>query len=699
MKKFVKLLSATLAVLMLVTVLPISAVAKTLTSFTTVDPSTLTPVLTLDNISDSKTENGVTVNQPYTYQATIAHEATAKDKILYGVDSNKQWAGWLSTTNLQLGSDKSYFVTFDANFTKALNKGYDLSHVQFIFSGTDFSNHLSVTRQYASGKNVYMTPVKGKAWHSESQNGTIVNADANDDFKVNSDVPYVLSVDGMDVALYVDGVKVYSTTLTQNYAENDTLSIGLRVRYYGNVISKDDTIATVSNIKIYEGAYEQITNNYKDGDILMQMATPFTTDFDPKFEDITVEKIAFQNVVAGTTDTNTIYYNHDTVKSGFTFAGVKTNLPLNNEAKYTIEFYAKKLIDGDNFRFGFAWSVNSWEKTQGIYTYENSIDSLYGYAGGISAYGSVGSCSKLWTKYADNDGYTRYTIEINGKEATVYVGGVLVGTMNVGSPALDKYGESATVPNEYVDSYLSLAFKGRGTGDIFDKGDALASIKDLTVYAGNIRTNANIQFEKDGESIGGGFYAPNTVIENFPSVEVEEGKLLKWFYKGTNIIVNTPYTVTHDAIIEARVIDPYDIRVAGAQYTDVVDGKQSVRFVSTIHSLQASEVGFNIHAVYKETAEGTIKNDKEWQKKSTFVYTSITATSNGTVESVTAEELGGTYLIALAVDNVPNYAQIDFYVESYIMVNGVKKTSEVIRFTMSNGEANTELSALAVPNS
>ena len=129
------------------------------------------------------------------------------------------------------------------------------------------------------------------------------------------------------------------------------------------------------------------------------------------------------------------------------------------------------------------------------------------------------------------------------------------------------------------------------------------------------------------------------------------------------------------------------------QNTEAVENAQSVRFLATIHSLEASAAGFEINAKYLEE---TVLKEKNWNVMTSHVYSMINATENGTVKTVSAGELGGTYLFAVSVDDVPtNIGQIDFYVKSYVVVNGEKVYSEVASFTLNNGVFTTELSKLS----
>ncbi|MBQ4152754.1 MAG: hypothetical protein IJD11_00230, partial [Oscillospiraceae bacterium] len=106
--------------------------------------------------------------------------------------------------------------------------------------------------------------------------------------------------------------------------------------------------------------------------------------------------------------------------------------------------------------------------------------------------------------------------------------------------------------------------------------------------------------------------------------------------------------------------------------------------------------GFEVTAKY---LEGGVVKEKTWVVKTTRVYSKINATENGTVVSVTAAELGGVYLCALSIDDVPtNIGQIDFYVKSYVVINGEKVYSKQATATIENGAPNQEATLLGQTN-
>lgn len=88
------------------------------------------------------------------------------------------------------------------------------------------------------------------------------------------------------------------------------------------------------------------------------------------------------------------------------------------------------------------------------------------------------------------------------------------------------------------------------------------------------------------------------------------------------------------------------IRCVGVQASAVNNGRYSVRFIGTIDSANYSKVGFEIKA---RTAEGT----KSFYVEDCLVYTSITENTDKGIKSYSANDLGGKYLIAIGIHNIP----------------------------------------------
>ena len=105
---------------------------------------------------------------------------------------------------------------------------------------------------------------------------------------------------------------------------------------------------------------------------------------------------------------------------------------------------------------------------------------------------------------------------------------------------------------------------------------------------------------------------------------------------------------------EARSAPDHTLNFYGTQVTAVNEGKYSVRFVGTLNSADYSAVGLLIKTA-SETYGGCCKN----------VYTSI----KGNFERYTAEQLGGSYLFAWTIEDIPTGAgNVTFTVTPFLAV-------------------------------
>ena len=92
-----------------------------------------------------------------------------------------------------------------------------------------------------------------------------------------------------------------------------------------------------------------------------------------------------------------------------------------------------------------------------------------------------------------------------------------------------------------------------------------------------------------------------------------------------------------------RIVALIPPTVEGAQIKTNGDGTISIRFVGTVHSLDYKEVGFKI------TLDG---EEKESLKRSTVFSSLIGKNSDGTIQELSAMEIGGAYIYAVALDGV-----------------------------------------------
>ena len=647
-------------------------------------------LLDIDNLADETNAAG---GSSYSYTAQnpqIQYDKEYVDGDTLRVSEglgNGQWASFVGHTDLPLTATSKYIITFDAKMIADFNYGGFVFSAPGSIGDITYNNTTYGVYLGYSENEAYLAP--GMKWWEEVSSANQISY--GNGINVKEQQSYIITIDGFKVGFYINSQKIGEMTLPEDYyGLNDYLALGVRSRC--NTSSANEAFAEMKNIKVYSGELQYTNvNNYKDGDVLLKVPTVMSTEgCTTDFEDVVVTKpVRNQNSLNGEI-ANALYPDPDCADyadgNEWMWAGVHTTLPLDADSKYTIDFYMKK---EQTANIGFCITGEWWRESQGFYLYNNSFTTVAEYDSNY--YSSGMSFSNIWTGYCDNDGFTRFTMEIDGYKWTLYIGGVYAGTVTIG--ATEKF------PNVYAENELSLAVKvySDAIGD-WDLSKPIVYVKDITVYGGNVATNKNIQFVQDGTVLQHVYAQAGDVIDTFPTIDVEENETAVWFYKGTNIVATAPYTVYNDATLEARIFDKSASKVVAMQHTAVnaTTNTQSVRFIATLQSLEGSEAGFEVTAKY---LEGGVVKEKTWVVKTTRVYSKINATENGTVVSVTAAELGGVYLCALSIDDVPtNIGQIDFYVKSYVVINGEKVYSKQATATMENGAPNQEATLLGQTN-
>jgi len=116
----------------------------------------------------------------------------------------------------------------------------------------------------------------------------------------------------------------------------------------------------------------------------------------------------------------------------------------------------------------------------------------------------------------------------------------------------------------------------------------------------------------------------------------------------------------------------------GCQVSAVADGEFSTRFVATIDRLDYKEVGFEITVIDYKGAVG-----EKTVYDTHFVFKEIVGTDNiGKKLTYTAEELGGEYIYALAVNEIPADAAVTFLITPYHVEMGETEHVSGVSYTV-----------------
>lgn len=681
-----KALAMAVAVLMAAASLPLAVFAEDAKKpITVVEPGEdnldeLELLLSMDDLSGTnlwtKDDTILYQNNQFNQEDRTTVEGAVLQTQAPNASSAASWVGYMGNTNLSLNDQSQYTIQFTGQLAPTA-KG--TTHVCFNFSNPgaiDGKTANNTTQGIFFGDTLTAQIFASSGMNWLNSGNAVPGSEIPNSLDLTAETVYIMAIDGPVVHFYADGVHIgdfdFSGDPIFGAYSSDFLSLGIRARTGATATGEAYFIA--KDYRVYSGVYESSTTerlNWEEGDLLLHMDTlnvgAETTDYD-----ITLDQITPQNTTSGDLPDG-MYSTLASPDRAWGSYGVTTNLPLNDTSKYTIEYYAK--CPGTiNTSMTYSYGANN--NAQGLYIYGASFTTVHGYTSNAYGSGAATSFSGIWTNYQDADGYTRFCVEIDGTKATLYVGGVKAGTYDFNEVAAGK-----SVAQGYVSSNLSLVFKTYI--NLAENGQLLCQVKDISVYGGNVMSKRSVSFEHNGSIIRTGYYEENEVITSFPEVEAAPGKQIVWYLKDTNVVVQAPYTVLKSVTICAREVDENETVLVGLQKTEAVDNRVSLRFIGSTYNLKGTVVGFELTAAYTADGEPVVAN---WTRESSEVYTSINAAENGTVQSVTANELGGVYLFALVLDNVPTDAgDIVFTVRPYKVVDGEKLYGETVSVTLTNG--------------
>ena len=452
-------------------------------------------------------------------------------------------------------------------------------------------------------------------------------------------------------------------------------------------------------------------SNYEDGKLLIKMSS-----LDPSA--VLVNRIGAS--ISTTADAKAKRDTKDTTKilangsDNETYGGIglTTDLPLTGDTAYTIEYYAKVTdpSKGMGMFFGFCHNAKYPYYGADFYAYADGKhiethskwwnNGWYKKDSDSDRYGKTLD-SSIWTSNAGADGFVRFVMTFDGRYMSLKIDGTDLGLIyDMDRPATTNF--KSVDEWELKTLCLQAGFTGVGVDDeaIPRSGDCIVELKDISIYSGivdpdDVPDPKFVTFKGiDGKII------KSTEIENgsltlqsFPDVTAESQ--LVWVNEKTGAIAEAPMTVTSDTTLRAYDIGKNESKTLGVQYGAVSGGKQDIRFIGGIFGTSGSGVGFEIVAKYKE---GDSLKTATYKGAGNTVYTSITATENGTLKNATAKELGAYYVYGIVIEDVPtDIGQIDFTVKSYKEVgkNKIRIYGEPVTVSFKDGALDSTLAPLS----
>lgn len=397
--------------------------------------------------------------------------------------------------------------------------------------------------------------------------------------------------------------------------------------------------------------------------------------------------------------------------------GLTTDLPLNGDTAYTIEYYAK-LTDPSNgigMYMGFA-TVNTDYPHAGADMYAYSTGTLVGthnkwWMNGYykkdstTDYGGRTWLDNFWQSKADEDGFVRFVLTFDGQYMGLSIGGTDIGVKyDLDRPRNGDFQKVDDWTLKTLNLEAGFSYFTTGGVSITDPaiGDCIFELKDISIYSGvvdpeDVPEPQVVNFKNvKGEVIlsqviptGG-----SLTVGGFPQV-VSPNQVV-WFNEETGAIAKAPMTFTESATLVYNEMGINKTRTLGIQSSDVSGGKQDIRFIGGTYNLEGAGIGFDVVARYKDASGNVV--EALYRESGNMVYDSISATENGTLKNVTAEEIGGIYLFAMVLEDVPSdIGQIDFVVKSFKLVgkNKLRMYGDEVTFSFKDGVADSTLAPLS----
>ena len=141
------------------------------------------------------------------------------------------------------------------------------------------------------------------------------------------------------------------------------------------------------------------------------------------------------------------------------------------------------------------------------------------------------------------------------------------------------------------------------------------------------------------------------------------------------------FRINDGAIEPLYYLNRVNTTMVGAQFTAVLGGSYSIRFVAVVNKLYDA-AGFKVAATVK-AANGDVTNVPETTIGVDEIYDSLLAITNGAEEAVEAPV--GTCYMALKMLELPADATVTFTVTPYTVTDGVTAAGEAMVFNCTNG--------------
>lgn len=448
---------------------------------------------------------------------------------------------------------------------------------------------------------------------------------------------------------------------------------------------------------------------YKDGELLLKMTSLDENSVLVNKYSNSVKNTPNAKAKRDAADTTKILANHNDTYGGI---GVNTDLPLNSDTAYTIEYYAKltDASDGMGLFFGFChnkdypyYGADFYTTAAGtaVHTHSKWWNNGWYKEGSSTDRGSTSLGSNVWTNKADDDGFVQFVMTFDGQYMTLSVGGTPIGTRyDMSRPGTADFKSVSNWELKTLCLEAGFTAVGNSSATKPSTGDCIVELKDISVFSGVVNPDDIPDPEFVVLKDTSGKVLSSTLIENgshkidsFPTIQGASNVI--WLNEETGAIVEAPVTFTNNATLRAYSFGVNDSKTLDIQYGNAANGKQNIRFIAGVYSMDGSGVGFDVTVRYMK--DGVLVEEL-YRGMGNTVYDCVKATEGGTFKNFGAKEKGTVYLYGMELENVPtDIGQIDFTVKSFKQVGKSKLRiyDEAVTVSFKNGVIDSTLTPLS----
>ena len=132
-----------------------------------------------------------------------------------------------------------------------------------------------------------------------------------------------------------------------------------------------------------------------------------------------------------------------------------------------------------------------------------------------------------------------------------------------------------------------------------------------------------------------------------------------------------------DDFTASTVADDTLVHAYGIQRTEALEMKYDVRFIFTVSDIYSGESAIGMDVTVNYDGESSTKTGYE----TNYVFEQIY--ENYGENTITASMLGGKYIAAIVVEDIPaDYEEVEFIISPYAVINGVKFYSKTMTATV-----------------